>query len=174
LVEKKGVEYLIKAYSEVEKKLNNVFLLIGGAGLRYDPLLKLAKKLKLKNYKFIGKVSLDNQKKFYNSTDLFILPSIIDSKGETETLGVVLLEALACEKPVVASNVGGIADIVTKGCGILVKQKNPDELAKSIIKLINNEAHMKKMGRLGRKRILEAFSSDKQTKLTIEVYNSLR
>ncbi len=51
----------------------------------------------------------------YNSSDLFVLPSIVDSEGNTEGLGVVLLEAMACKLPVIGSNIGGIPDIVHDG-----------------------------------------------------------
>ena len=61
---------------------------------------------------------------------MFTLPAIIDSKGDTEGLGVVLIEAMELGLPIVASNVGGIPDVVIDGeSGILVPEKDPQALA---------------------------------------------
>ena len=71
---------------------------------------------------------------------IFVLPSIVDSQGNTEGLGVVLLEAMACKLPVIGSNIGGIPDIIQdKETGLLVPEKIYLELSRAIIKLIENE-----------------------------------
>ena len=175
LVEKKGFSYLIKAIQEVIKYNKNVVLVIGGHGTEESNLKKLVRKLNLeKHVIFVGKISSDKTPLFYNVADIFVLPSIVDRNGETETLGVVLLEAMACEKPVIASRVGGIPDIITKECGILVKQKDPSQLSKSIIKLLGNSRLRNKMGKKGRKRIESNFIWGKTGSKMLEIYEKMK
>ena len=70
----------------------------------------------------------------YNSADLFVLPSIVDSQGNTEGLGVVLLEAMACGVPVIGSDVGGISDIIkNEETGWVVREKDSMALSSVII-----------------------------------------
>ncbi len=157
LVEKKGFPYLIRALPEILKKHKNTVLLIGGSGKEEQNLKDLVKELNLeKEVKFLGTISADKTAAFYNICDIFVLPSIIDSKGETETLGVVLLEALACGKPVIATNVGGIPDVVTNDVGVLIEQKNSKQLEKAIINLLSKPKHYKKC----RERIKNNFSDN--------------
>lgn len=171
LVEKKGVKYLIEAFKKVVSYYENVVLIIGGHGSEYDNLKNLSNNLGiLDKILFIGEINSENTPHFYNIADVFVLPSIIDSKGETETLGVVLLEAMACGVPVVASNVGGIPDIVDSKVGFLVKQKSPKKLAQKILKLLKNEKLRKKLGEAGRRKVLEKFSPEKQIKKIIKIY----
>ena len=76
--------------------------------------------------------------------DIFVLPSIV------EPFGLVILEAQACEVPVVATNVGGIPEIVSGGeTGILVETKDAGELADAILRLLNNTSKMTEMGKMG-------------------------
>ena len=83
----------------------------------------------------------------YNSSEIFVLPSIVDSQGNTEGLGVVLLEAMACKVPVIASNIGGIPDIVhDKVNGMLVPEKDVLKLTIAIDEMIKNEEFRKSFG----------------------------
>ena len=99
-----------------------------------------------------------------------MLPSIIDSAGETETFGVVLLEALACGCPVIASNVGGIPDIVEPQVGFLVEQKNERQIANKMEILLRDSKLRKKMSLSARKRILKYFNSGKVAEDLIKKY----
>ena len=82
---------------------------IVGSGPLEKQIKQLIKELKLeKNIEVIHNVSDDKLLELYNSSDLFVLPSVMDSQGNTEGLGVVLLEAMACKLPVIGSNIGGI------------------------------------------------------------------
>ena len=107
-----------------------------------NPIKKLIKELKLESeIEILNNVSDDELLNLYNSSDLFVLPSIVDSQGNIEGLGVVLLEAMACKLPVIGTNIGGIPDIVHDDgiTGVLVPQKDIFEISKAIIKLIENE-----------------------------------
>lgn len=163
LVEKKGINYLLGAMPTVLKKQKNCTLIIGGEGAEEKNLKNLAENLKVRdNVRFIGKISHHKLPSYFKGADIFVLPSIVDSKGETETLGVVLIEAMACGTPVIGSRVGGIIDVIDNGInGFLVKQKSSKQLAEKIIKLLSNTALRERMGKQGRKKVEQKFSWDK-------------
>jgi len=86
--------------------------------------------------------------------DIAIYPSVEDS----ESFGVAVLESSACEKPVIVSNVGGLPEVTVNGMtGYIVEPKNPEQLAKAIKKLLLDENVRKKMGKNGRKKVIEEF-----------------
>ncbi len=172
LVEKKGFKYLVQALPLVLKKHNNVKLIIGGYGIEENNLRALAKDLDVgNNVIFAGEIKSNLTSYYYNIADIFILPSIMDSKGETETLGVVLLEAMACGCAVIGSNVGGIPDVITKSVGFLVEQKNPKQIAEKINFLLDNKHIMKRMGANAIKRVKDNFTRDKAKGNILEAYN---
>ena len=119
---------------------------------------------------FTGKVQANKTSDFFNMCDIFVLPSIIDSKGETETLGVVSMEAMACEKPVVASNVGGIPDVVDNDVGFLVEPGNPDDIAEKLLILLKDKKLREEKGKNGRKKVQTKFSSEVLVSNLIEIY----
>lgn len=174
LVEKKGFSYLINAMPDVLKDDKEVVLIIAGSGKEEKSLKTIVSKLALeKNVIFTGTVDGQKTPEFYNLCDIFVLPSIVDSKGETETLGVVLLEAMACEKPVIGSNVGGIPDIIDNKVGFLTEQKNSKQLSSKILYLLKNEKLRERLGKAGRKKVLNKFSSTHAANNIIKVYNSI-
>ena len=172
LIERKGFEYLIKATKEILKEHDNVHLTIVGSGPLEEKLKNVIKELKLEtNAKIMKNVSDEELLQLYNSSDLFVLPSIVDSQGNTEGLGVVLLEAMACGLPVVGSNIGGIPDIIQDGeTGLLVPEKNITELSNTILNLVENEELRKKLAINGYNRVREKFSWEKIAESYINVY----
>ena len=86
----------------------------------------------------------------YQQADVFVLPAIRDQKGDTEGLGVVMIEALTFKTPVVASDVGGISDVIIDGkTGLLVPEKDPEQLAKAINRILSDNALAKRLGEAG-------------------------
>ncbi|MBI2541507.1 glycosyltransferase family 4 protein [Candidatus Woesearchaeota archaeon] len=160
LAEKKGIKYLVMAMEKVVKRLPDAKLVIVGDGPERGSLEALAKKLGLgKNIIFAGKVGNTELPKFYASADLFAGPSIVTKSGDTEGLGVVFLEALASGTCVVGSNVGGIPDIIEHNkTGLLVRQKDPNQLADSIIKLLLDRNLRKRLALSGQRKIREKYS----------------
>ncbi len=138
LIEVKGIEYLIEAMKIVSNEIQDLKLLIAGRGILERRLKEKVKKSNLSSYvSFLGDVKHQNLVDYYNICDLVILPSIIDKYGQTESLGVVVLEAMSCGKPVIASNVGALPEIVKDGYnGALVIPKNPMDIADKIIKML--------------------------------------
>ncbi|MCX7837246.1 MAG: glycosyltransferase family 4 protein [candidate division WOR-3 bacterium] len=162
LVKRKGVNYLILALKEVLKEIK-VKLMIIGEGSERKNLENLTKELELQEYvEFKGFISDKELAYYYQNCDLFVLPAIIDERGDTEGLGVVLLEAMVYKKPVIASAVGGILDIVKDyENGILVPEKEPKILAKKILEVIRDEKLAKRLGENGYRFVKENFSWEK-------------
>ena len=120
---------------------------------------------------FTGKLSPEDLANEYRTANVFVLPAIVDSKGDTEGLGVVLIEAMELGLPIVASNVGGIPDVVIDGeSGILVPEKDPVALADAFKRLASNPLLVEKLLAGARKRIDECFTWDGIIERQVEVY----
>ena len=139
----KGVKYLIMALEKVIKIYPNVKLIIIGHGDEYSKLLNLVKQLNLNDYvKFEGEISNDRVLEYMSSSDLFVLPSL------SEGFPNVILEAMAEGLPIISTNVKGLDEMVKNNInGLLVKPKDPQDIAKKILKLINDENLRKKMSK---------------------------
>ena len=168
LVKVKGVTSLIKAIPIIKKAIPTIRVFIGGAGPQEEELKKLVKELNVEeNVEFLGFVSGDEKYSYYKSADLCVFPS------RYETFGIVCLEAMACGKPVVASNVGGIPFLVEEGkIGLLFESGNVNELAERVITLLKDKELREKMGEAGRERAKE-FAWDKIAEQTVEVYKEI-
>lgn len=147
IVERKGVEYLIRAIKELEKL--DIHLMVVGGGDLLEKLKELTKSIKLEEkVTFFGRASNKELGYLHDISDVFVCPSIIDSKGNTEYLGLVIPEAMESGLPVIASSVGGIVDIIkNEENGLLVPQKDPAAIAKAVELIFSNHEL--------RKRILE-------------------
>ncbi len=137
----KGVEYLMRAAPLILKAHPEVVFIIAGSKLT-DALFRMAQDLSIQdNVLFVGSVPRMQTPFYLGATDVVVIPSI----AEAMPLGG--LEAMACEKPVVASNVGGIPEIVTDGeTGYLVAPKDYESIAQKIITLLENPELRKRMG----------------------------
>ncbi|KUK43261.1 MAG: Glycosyl transferase group 1 [Methanothrix harundinacea] len=108
---------------------------------------------------------------YYNRCDIFVLPSV--SKAQ-EGFGMVLLEAMACGKPVVCTDIVGVADEVkTKGAGLIVEPSNAEELAEAISHILQDRSLAHKMGEVGRRLVEERYGWEKVAKRVEEVYEGL-
>lgn len=147
LVEKKGVKYLIEAYSKLPKKNQQESILwIIGEGDEREALESQAEKSGIKNIKFWGQVQNNKLPDFYAAASIFVAPSIIDSKGDTEGQGVILLEAMASGTPIISTNVGGIPEVISEGkTGLLVQANSSAELSDAITHLLNNKKQAKEL-----------------------------
>ena len=171
LAEKKGIRHLISAMPSILKKYKDAKLLIVGDGPEKGRLESQVAELSLKhNVIFSGRVSNRDIASYYSSADVFVLPSIVTASGDTEGLGVVLLEALASGTPVVASNVGGVTDIIINGkTGLTVEQENPEVLASAIMRMLKNRKLAKKLARQGKLHVEQNYS----WALVADKFNSL-
>ena len=141
----KGLEYLIDAFKEVIEKVPDAILVIKAysSDRKYEgKILRKIAELDFKNRVMIIKrqVPYEDLPKYYAIADVFVLPSV------SEALGVVLLEAMASGAPIVATNVGGITDIVIHEYnGLLVRPRDSRGLAEAILKVLINEDLRKKL-----------------------------
>ncbi|MEH2327902.1 glycosyltransferase family 4 protein [Nostoc sp.] len=150
LDERKGLRYLLAALPSVLAKYP-VRLRIVGKGILEDEIKSQCDAIGLNDVvDFLGFVSKEELADEYAGCDIFVLPAIVDSKGDTEGLGIVMIEALAHQKPVIASAVGGIVDVIHSGTtGLLVPEKDPEALAQAILTLLSNPTKAQKMGQQG-------------------------
>jgi len=167
LHEQKGHYYLVKAISKVQKEFPKVKLLVIGEGEEENNLKKLVKSLDLTNEViFIGLSSYIEE--ILPMAELFLLPSL------WEGLPNVLLEAMAAGKPVIATEVGGVPELVIHGeTGMLVPHKDSDALACAIADLLKNRLKARRMGEAGRIRAEEHFSIQKMIEKTESLYQEL-
>ena len=177
ITRQKGLAHLLKAWREVPSK----YALVIAAGSPDEPAVgaeveSLIAELKSKRPNIIWIKEMlphDELVALLSGAQVFICPSIY------EPLGIVNLEAMACETAVVASNVGGIPEVVIDGVtGVLVNYQNDSEkfeseLSQAISKVLSDESLATKYGAEGRKRAKAEFGWDKVAKETINLYRSL-
>ena len=172
-IERKGIRYLIEAAKYLSTDKFEIRI-VGGGDLT-EQLKKQAALLdensQPANIIFTGKLSPEDLANEYRTANVFTLPAIVDSKGDTEGLGVVLIEAMELGLPIVASNVGGIPDVVIDGeSGILVPEKDPVALADAFKRLEADPALIEQLLAGARKRISECFTWDIIIERQVEVY----
>ena len=167
LWEGKGHECVLKAVKDVIKKVPNVRFMFVGEGYLYRSLKELRDKLGLADYVIFTGFRKDIPE-ITSIFDVAVLASYF------EGLGRVILEAMVCGKPVVATKVGGIVDIVEDAVtGLLVPPNNQVALSGALVKLLSNEDLRKKIGENAKKRIDERFSSQAMVDKIHLLYNSL-
>ncbi|GAG24395.1 unnamed protein product, partial [marine sediment metagenome] len=154
----KGLEYLLLAISIVKSGIKNIKLIVVGSGDYANYYKKLCQKLKIdRNVIFKGRVIDKNLVREYQQTNVLVLPSLFES------CPTVLLEAMACEKPVIGTNICGIPYLIkNEENGLLFPPKDSEALAETIIKILNNPIFAKSMGENGYKKVKENFLWDKQ------------
>jgi glycosyltransferase involved in cell wall biosynthesis len=173
LVQRKGVVYLIRALRRVRP--GNARLVIVGDGPERIRLEQVAREEGvLDRVEFWGRVSHATLREAYLRANLFVLPSIVDSRGDTEGLGVVLLEAMSYRVPVIASDVGGITDIVDDGrTGLLVPPSDVESLATAIQRVAQDPVRAAALAEAGYRHMRERFSWDAISARWENVYSSV-
>ena len=140
LVARKGAEYLIRAMDEIIRKEKDAQCYIIGKGPLGESLRELAKELHLTDQIiFLGQKEHKEVAQYMKACDVFVLPSL------NEGLPVVVCEALACGKPVVATRVAGTPELVDKDVGYLVEPKDVKDLAEKITLALNRKWETKKL-----------------------------
>lgn len=132
-------------------KNENAVFLIAGKGPMEKKLTKIIKEKNLSNTKFLGWLEEKEKNALLYSSEIYVLPSLF------EPVSVSTLEAMACKKPVIVSNVGGLKEIVNSSLGIKVKPNDTKELAKAIKFLLDNPKKAQEMGLNGFKKIKREF-----------------
>lgn len=174
LVERKGVHRLLEALARLPDP-SAVRLKVVGGGPERARLEGLARELGVADrVEFTGFVSADGLQRAFEEADAFVLPAVRDRKGDVEGLGVVLIEAMAHARPVVASDAGGIPDIVRDGeTGLLVPPDDPDALARAIERLRRDPEAARALGLRGREWVTRQFGWERITDSLESLYRSL-
>jgi len=155
----KGLDYLIEAFDKITAEFPEFKLVLVGQGTE--------KFQDRDNIKSKGRLSLEQTRVIMKDCYCLVLPSL------SEGLPRVLIEAMALSKPVVASNVGGIPDLIQDGQnGFLFEVANSNELAEKLRILLNNRGLAIKMGEAGRELVQSKFSNDKYIENYIQMINS--
>lgn len=166
----KGIDYLLRAVKILQNP--EIKLIIVGEGDMKEEYKKTAELLDISGQViFAGFVNEKDLPRHYNLADLFILPSI----DKSEAFGVVLIEAMASGKPVIASNLAGVRSVVDHGRnGFLVEPKNEGHLAERIQYMFASPALLVSFGEAGRKKTEEEYSwqvvGEKLDKLIRELF----
>ncbi len=165
LFEKNGVEYAVRALPFVREK-HDAHLYLIGDGPERPKLEKIVDELDIGQYvHFRGAQPNERMPGFLNSADVIVIPSLM------EATSVAGLEAMACELPIVASDVGGLPEIVSNETGRLIPPRRPEELANAIIEVLQlPDTERRIMGEKARHKVVENWSVDKLAEQVIEYY----
>lgn len=168
---KYGPDILLRALAQVKEVVPEITLSIAGEGGLTQRLKQMTSELNLgENVRFVGFVPNPEVYTFLRQHHIMVMPSVMDS----ESFGVAALEASACGRPVIASNVGGVPEVVLDGTtGILVPPKDPDKLAKAIIKLAQDVEVREKMGRAGYEFVKQRYSWERSLDMMCDLYERL-
>jgi len=157
LVEKKGVVHLLRAFALVRQDAQHAHLTVIGAGPLQAELRAMASDLGISaEVTFVGAVDNAVLADYYRRAALLAMPSVVAEDGDQEGLGLVIAEALACECPVVASDLAAIRDVIRNGAtGLLARAADPRDLADKILAVLRDPAGARELARRGRDRVLE-------------------
>jgi len=165
LIPAKGLTYLISAMHQIQSEHSNIYLVIVGDGPERMNLERMTKSLKMK-VTFTGWQA--ETLPYYALMDIFVLPSFF------EGLPNVILEAMAMEKPIVATDTGGIPDLIVNGKnGFLVPTRNSASISLNVKKLIESDELRRNMGRLNRETVIKKFSWKEIISKIESVYTSM-
>jgi glycosyltransferase involved in cell wall biosynthesis len=164
LVPHKGQKHLVEAAALVVRDVPDARVVIAGEGELRASLERQIRERDLEKHVFLAGFRPDVLA-VHKAFDIFVMSSV------TEGLGTSLLDAMACGKPVVATRVGGIPEVVVDGeTGILVAPRDHEGMARAIATLLENEPLRRRMGEAGLARARARFSSERMVLDTLRVY----
>ncbi len=175
LVEKKGLEFGIRAVAKVMKKHSNLeYRIVGDGSLRYE-LEELVEDLKIVDkVKLLGWKQQEEIVELMRDADILLAPSVTAKDGDQEGIPVVLMEALAQGLPVLSTRHSGIPELVQDGIsGFLIPEKDVDGLAEKLLYLIKHQEIWPEMGRAGRVHVERNYDINKLNDRLVELYQQL-
>jgi starch synthase len=165
LIKMKGIEYLIRALKDLISQYGNLKLVIVGDGNAREDNERMASSIR-ENVIFAG--YRNDVYRFMCAADIVVLPSLCEGCPN------VVLEAMACGTPVIASRVGAVPDIIENGrTGIIVELKDVEGLKKALVRLMENRELARKMGERGRERVEKEFTWDAVCKKLEKFYGEV-
>jgi glycosyltransferase involved in cell wall biosynthesis len=167
LVYKNGIDTLIESAKISVKKNPRLVFLVVGKGPDFEKVKEKTEQLGMQeNFRLAGFISDEGLPFYYNIADFFVLPS-----KSGEGLPLVALEAMACGVPVIATNVGGISEVMKEDSGKLVPPNSPDSLAEAILEFSHRELSTLKKDL--RAMIEQKYSWDQNVEKLVEIYEEL-
>lgn len=170
LEKRKGFRHLLAAFAHVKKVMPGARLIVAGAYEKADmeAFVLYARRHKLRDVMFVGFVSEEDLPRYYRTCDVFCAPST-----GFESFGLVLLEAMAAGRPIVASDIVGYRTVVRSGEeGLLVPPGDEGALAMALMSLLRDPVLRQRMGERGQARAC-AFSRDRVAQRTLDFYGEL-
>jgi colanic acid/amylovoran biosynthesis glycosyltransferase len=175
LIEKKGLEFSIKAIAKTLKTFSNIKYTIIGDGLLRSNLQNLLKKLNVEDK--IDIVGWKNRKEVIGAlenTDIFLAPSVTASNGDMEGIPVVLMEAMAIGIPVISTMHSGIPELIkNRETGFIVPERDIDAISKIIEKMLINKFDLSTITKNARTLVEKKFNVNKQVDELVELYKNL-
>jgi phosphatidylinositol alpha-mannosyltransferase len=165
---RKGLEYLLRAYSVIKGQFPDSRLIVVGEGKLREGYGEVVRSAFLRDVIFTGYVSDEEKIRYFKTADIFCSPAT----GK-ESFGIVLLEAMAAGKPIIASNIEGYASVMAHGVeGLLSTPCDVESLSMSLSYLMGNKRLRERMGAMGRRKA-EEYSWERISRRVMEYYESL-
>lgn len=164
-----NIDILIKSFAALYSKYPQLKLLIAGEGSAEKSLMELADKLKVNDaVTFTGRIPFHEISKYYNMIDVLV------NISEYESFGVSVIEAMACEKPVIVTNVGGLKDIVKDdSLGLKVEVRNEEQTTAAIESLLLDKNKYNEIAGNSRRHVIENYSWNANLAEMMEIYTNL-
>jgi glycosyltransferase involved in cell wall biosynthesis len=170
IIERKGLPFLLRAIPKISASLPVHLDVVGLGKAMADCEAIVASRGIRDKVTFHGFVDDQQLENMYANADVFVLPSIVDSKGDTEGLGVVLVEALSFKTPVVASDVGGISDVIIhEKTGLLIEEKSEAAIASAVIRILSDDELARRLADDGLKHAQDYFNWERIVDKVIDV-----
>ncbi|MEQ9423717.1 MAG: glycosyltransferase [Cyclobacteriaceae bacterium] len=177
LESKYGIDLLLKAFKKLLEsndpvvKIKPIKLLIVGSGSKKGKLLRLSKRLKIEDsVQFINHIPHSMVPHYLRQLDVYFALS----RSDSESFGVAILEASACQVPVITSNKGGLPEVVrNEETGYIISEENIDEIVEKSVMLINNEKLRAELGKNGRSFVQNNYSEELTVEQMIRSYREV-
>ncbi|MBM3945135.1 MAG: glycosyltransferase family 4 protein [SAR202 cluster bacterium] len=167
LEKRKGLKYLLGAYSRLKWEWPNLRLLVVGPGKPDEDSYRIMSERNLQDVVFLGSVSREMKARYFKSADIYCSPAT-----GRESFGIVLLEAMASGKPIVATTIAGYSSVMTHGReGLMVPPKKEEALAEAIEALLKDPDLRASLGRMGLRRAQD-FTWDRVARRVMDFYEA--
>jgi glycosyltransferase involved in cell wall biosynthesis len=166
LFPRKGIRFLVEAAAQLKPRFPDLKVVVAGDGFERPDLIALAERLDIaRDVTFLGWVPNSELPQYYRAAALSVIPSL------EEGFGIPAAEAMGCETVVVASDAGGLPEVVEHGVtGLIVPRGDANALAEAIGELLADPARRARMGKAGRERALRLFDWDRSAEQFEQIY----
>ena len=166
LFPRKGIRFLVEAAAQLKPRFPDLKVVVAGDGFERPDLIALAERLGIaRDVTFLGWVPNSELPPYYRAAALSVIPSL------EEGFGIPAAEAMGCETAVVASDAGGLPEVVEHGVtGLIVPRGDANALAGAIGELLADPARRARMGQAGRERALRLFDWDRSAEQFEQIY----